>query len=183
MKLSKLIIIAAVFALSGCARFQGNQVSDDHVIVPIKTGTKILMTYNIEGNVENKREEYLKEIAGKYGYDLEWGHAKSNGTPHIEINFSFKRYGAAVIPAMITGLSLYTIPSWQAQRYELKVHLTDGKSLEHSYKSNDKTTLVQWLPMIFAFPFAMPFTAEEKLVERMYADMAYKINQDMKNYQ
>ena len=169
-----------VLLLFGCARFQGNEVSNNHVIVPNNTGSPRLITYNIEGNVENKNEEYLKEIASKYGYKLEWGRAKNNGTPHLEINFSFRRNGAAVVPAILTGLTLYAIPSWQTQKYELKTQLTDGNGIDQGFKSNDHTTLVQWLPMIFAFPFAVPFTAEEKLTERMYQDLMYKINQDLK---
>lgn len=183
MKILKMITAAFIFLLSGCAVFQGNEISDDHVIVPNSNWENKTITYNIEGNVEEKNEEYLKEIAGKYGYQLQWGHAKSNGTPHLEINFSYKRNGAAVIPAFITGLSLYTIPSWQTQKYELKANLTDRKNIDYSYKSNDHTRLVQWLPMIFAFPFAMPFTAHETLTERMYADLMYKMNQDLKTQQ
>ena len=180
MKLLKILTVVFVCVLSGCAVFQGNEVSDNHAIPTLNNGKQTLLTYNIEGNVEDKQEEYLKEIAEKYGYRLQWGHAKNNGTPHLDINLSFRRNGAAVVAAFLTGLSLYTIPSWQTQNYELKVSLSDGKNIDHSYKSNDHTTLVQWLPMVFAFPFAPPFTAEDKVIERMYRDMAYKINQDLK---
>ena len=179
--MKKIVAALMVLFLSGCARFQGNEVSGNHIIVP--NSDKRLITYNIEGNVENKNENYLKEIASKYGYKLEWGRAKNNGTPHLEINYSFRRNGAAVVPAILTGLTFYVIPSWQTQKYELKAQLSDGKNIDQGFKSNDHTTLVQWLPMIFAFPFAVPFTAENKLTERMYADLMYKVNQDLKEAQ
>lgn len=180
MKEIRIFAAVLILLLAGCARFQGNEIAMANTPGSFE-GKPIRVTYTIEGNVENKDEELLKSTMNKYGLQLEWGHARNDGVAHMDINLSFRRNGAAVVPALITGLTLYVIPSWQTQNYELQANLTDGKSIAYDYRSKDHTTLVQWLPMIFAFPFAMPFTAEDKVIERMYADMAYKVSRELKD--
>lgn len=178
MKEIRIVTTLLVLMLSGCAVFQGNEVASNQAQGKFE-GKPRRITYSIEGNVENKEEELLKSTMSKYGLQLEWGHARNDGVAHIDINLSFRRNGAAVVPAILTGLTLYIIPSWQTQNYELQANLTNGQTAGYDYRSKDHTTLVQWLPMIFAFPFAMPFTAEDKVIERMYSDMAYKVSREL----
>lgn len=58
---------------------------------------------------------------------------------------------AALIPAFITGLSLYAIPSWVTARVHLEATATRGEATR-TFKAEDSATMVQWLPMIFAMP-------------------------------
>ncbi len=178
MQRFKIIILALSFLLSGCAQFQGNQVNERSIPVN-SNGELTRVTYKIAGNVEGKDEEFLKAVMHQHGIYLEWGVKRTDGTPHIDINLSFRRNGAATVAAVFTGASFYIIPSWQTQYYELQGHLT-GPDLDYSYRVKDHTTLVQWLPMIIAFPFASPFTAESKLVMKAYTDMAYHVNYQLK---
>lgn len=177
MRHLKLFFILSTLILGGCARFQGNQVEIHEVPNQQRTELK-KVTYEITGNVEAKDEKFLKDVMKSYGIDLVWGNQRKDGTPHLNIDFTFKRMGAANVAAVITGLSLYTIPSWQTQYYQLTAHL-NYQDLEYSYRAKDHTTLVQWLPMIFAFPFAMPFTAENELTMKVYTDMAYNVSKEL----
>lgn len=59
---------------------------------------------------------------------------------------------AAMIPAVITGLSLYTIPSWVTATTHIQVDAKKGDASK-SYDVSDSLKMVQWLPMVFAMPF------------------------------
>ena len=85
---------------------------------------------------------------------------------------------AAMVPAMLTGLSLYVIPSWATDRYEIlcKEKAHDGK--QHEYKLEDSATLVQWLPMVLAFPFNMPTKVPVGLRKNMYKNVILKMQED-----
>ncbi|MCK8072219.1 hypothetical protein [Vibrio sp. 1CM23M] len=175
----KNLVIFLTVILAGCARFQGNQ-TPTHEAPSNTIGEFTTVTYLIRGNVESKDERLLKEIMYSYGIKLEWGQIREDGTPHLDIDFSFRRNGAAVVPAIITGATFYFVPSWQTQYYTLTTHLKNTE-IDYSFRAKDHTVLVQWLPMIIAFPFADPFTAESKLVEKVYTDLAFNISEQLKN--
>jgi len=175
----RTLIFLLALTLTGCARFQGNQ-TPVHEVPSNTLGELTTVTYLLKGNVESKDERFLKETMRSYGIKLEWGQVREDGTPHLDIDFSFKRNGAAVVPAIITGATFYFIPSWQTQYYTLTAHVKNTE-LNYSYRAKDHTVLVQWLPMIIAFPFADPFTAESELIEKVYADLAYNISQQLKS--
>jgi len=95
------------------------------------------------------------------------------------VNLSLAKDPAALIPAIIIGLTLYAIPSWETSNYKMTLQVNDVNNNEHFYELSDRITLVQWLPMVLAFPFAYPFTAEENLIEKMYDNVSVKISQDI----
>jgi hypothetical protein len=85
---------------------------------------------------------------------------------------------AALVPAVITGLSLYTIPSWVTQTIDLKVNAKSGHK-ENSYQLNDSFTLVQWLPMAFAFPFkGGPMANTDELNSNTYKNLIIQLKND-----
>ncbi len=57
-----------------------------------------------------------------------------------------------MVPAIITGLSFYTIPSWATENYEVVANVTKGTRAKE-YRIEDSAKIVQWLPMVFVFPF------------------------------
>jgi len=59
---------------------------------------------------------------------------------------------AAMIPAFITGLSLYTIPSWVTGKPHVSASVKQGETVRE-YDFRDEMTMVQWLPLILAMPF------------------------------
>lgn len=85
---------------------------------------------------------------------------------------------AALIPAVITGLSLYTIPSWVTANVHISAVAKNGGT-SRSYELKDGMTMVQWLPMLFVLPFAdNPFTAEKKITENLFNTLVVKIKSD-----
>lgn len=75
------------------------------------------------------------------------------------------------------SLSLYTIPSWAT----IKVHVTaNAKKADKTYiyDVSDSMTMVQWLPMIFAFPFANPFSVGKEVDSNTYNALVLKMKAD-----
>ena len=84
---------------------------------------------------------------------------------------------AAIIPALLTGFSLYAIPSWTT----INVHLTaDAKNTQQNFKYDvsDSMKLVQWLPMMFAFPFRNPFPMEQDMIDNAYKNVILAMQKD-----
>lgn len=59
---------------------------------------------------------------------------------------------AAMIPAFITGLSLYTIPSWVTGKIHIQTKISTGSTTKE-YDLADSIKMYQWLPLIFVVPF------------------------------
>lgn len=85
---------------------------------------------------------------------------------------------AALIPAVITGISLYTIPSFATVTYTFEVSVANKQNKQSSYKIEDSWALVQWLPMMFARPFAAPSDADESVIRNMYKHLLHKLHED-----
>lgn len=84
---------------------------------------------------------------------------------------------AAMIPALITGFSLYTIPSWVTVNFHVTANAQKG-AVKRTYDVKDSMTMVQWLPMALAFPFANPFPMEKELGDNAIRNLVLKMKQD-----
>jgi hypothetical protein len=188
--ISLTALSGAVLILSGCAGFPANKLSpvsaqDLRSTSPTKTkvfsrwvGDPVTMT-NEQARVMaaalNKKnfDEALKAsdcctvVEGPNEADL-----VVDGTVYNDNS------SAALIPAVITGLSLYTIPSWVTANVHISAVAKNG-SKSHSYDLQDGMTMVQWLPMLFVLPFAdNPFKAEKKITENLFNTLVVKIKTD-----
>jgi hypothetical protein len=85
---------------------------------------------------------------------------------------------SALIPAFITGLSLYLIPSWVTEKVDLRV-TAELNDKQYDYELNDSVKLVQWLPMIFAFPFTgTQAKNSEELMANTYNNLILQLSND-----
>lgn len=85
---------------------------------------------------------------------------------------------AAMIPAIITGLSLFTIPSWVTVNVHITAKAKNG-SAAHDYELKDSMTMVQWLPMLFVMPFAEnPIKYEKEMTDNVFNTLVAKIKGD-----
>lgn len=85
---------------------------------------------------------------------------------------------AVMIPAFITGLSLYTIPSWVTAKVHIQVNARKGE-LARRYELRDSATMVQWLPLVLAMPFRdTPFTMGKAVDENLYNNLIYRMKRD-----
>ena len=84
---------------------------------------------------------------------------------------------AALLGAVITGASLYTIPSWIQINMHLSAKATAG-SAEHAYDVRDSMLMVQWLPLIVVAPFKNPLQMEARLVENVINTLIQGLQRD-----
>ncbi|MFT6600086.1 MAG: hypothetical protein ACJATD_000935 [Alloalcanivorax sp.] len=185
MKMPVLLIVTSLLA-TGCARFQAHQVSEVDLAGRESDRTSSgYMTYTIDKRATygalGTYEESLESAMRDRGWRLRQSEVPIKDAPHMYVNVSLSKDPAALLPAMLTGFTLYTVPSWETSNYKVTAQvITKSKEREeYFYEVKDKITLVQWLPMVLAFPFAYPFSAEEETLSRMYKNIAMKIDQDM----
>lgn len=184
-----LSLLIASLSLSGCAIFRANDLPEvGSLPAPSATTPKPAAGYAFATNVamgdkrpqhENARaiqEAEFVAVLRESGYfaTVEKGSGKDM---NIAVELLETGDPAALVGAFITGLSLYTIPSWATIDFEVacKVTTTDGRSRE--YKLKDTATMVQWLPMLVVFPFK-PFSEIEDLRKNLYKSLIIKMRQD-----
>jgi|TARA_B110000238_G_C15961374_1_gene367541 hypothetical protein len=184
----KILTVVLVLAISGCAVFDGGQVPKTTLTAYEDNGhSKPSVSYSSIAmgglsSVKEMPEAAQSVIEGELLSVLESSEyfgriSKKDESADININMTLTNSGnpAAMIPAFITGFSLYTIPSWATDNFDLvaKVERKDG--LKKEYILADSTTIVQWLPMIFVFP-AKNFSVVPDVRKNMYK----KVLSDMK---
>lgn len=185
------VFLIAVLSLSGCAIFRANDLPEIGTLPgPAGSAPKPTVGYvfnavsDMSGtrvsneNVRAIQEGEFVEVLRESGYfaSLEKG---KNAGKDIQISIDLVNSGdsSALVAAVITGLSLYTIPSWATDTFEAtcKVTTADGKSRE--YKFTDSAKLVQWLPMLFVFPFKN-FGEVTDLRKNIYKNLIVKMQAD-----
>lgn len=190
MRFAMLLILIVNFALSGCAVFDGGKVTKTHLMpMDIAQESKPSISYvtlargglsetvdlpqQFQRAIENEFRQTLRES----GYFSEI--TKENDQADIKMDVTVTNTGnpAAIVPAIITGLSLYTIPSWGTDRFEVVAKVTNRSGQHKEYVLTDTTTLVQWLPMIFVFP-AKNFSVIPEVRQNMYRNVIFQMKED-----
>jgi len=87
---------------------------------------------------------------------------------------------AAMIPAFITGFSGFIIPSWATAHvhFTATANYVEKADTKFEYDVSDSMTMVQWLPMIFAFPFANPFSSGKDMETNAYNNLILAMQKD-----
>lgn len=176
--------------LSGCAVFDGEQIPKTTLAPysgPAESKPSVAYSSTAMGGLSSTKE--LPEIAqnmieGELLSVLESSDyfsriSKKDGDADIVIDVKMTNSGnpAAMIPAFITGFSLYTIPSWATDNFDLVANVKRKDGLQKEYVLSDSATLVQWLPMIFLFP-ANNFSVIPDVRKNMYAKVLADMNKD-----
>lgn len=188
----KILVVAVSITVSGCAVYEGGKVPKTTLAVydnsnapkPTLSYSSLAMgglTETLKLSETNQAiiEGELLSVLENSAYFARISRQDSIITDKasdisLEVTLTNTGSPAALIPAVITGISLYTIPSWATDEYHLvaKVKRTDG--LEKEYIMDDSTTLVQWLPMIFVFPvkgFSVVPEVRKNMYNKMLSDM------------
>jgi len=164
--LSRLLVLALLALFCGCAIFRGDQIPPI-TLAPYEASGKPKPSLSYSslalgglGTVKQRPQSEQEAIGAELLSVLEQSGyfsrlAKSDATADIRFSSTLTSTGnpAAVVPAFITGFSLWTIPSWAKDSLELAVDVKRADGLEKHYVIQDSATIVQWLPMIFVFPF------------------------------
>ncbi len=185
-----LIVFFNVAMLSGCAVFDSGKVART-TLSPVEASgeARPSISYSIlaqgglsevktlPDNIQAIIEKEFIETLQESGYFS--GIGKENGHFGIRMDVTVTNTGnpAAIIPAFITGLSFYTIPSWATDHFEVKAKVASSKGSQKEYVLNDSTTLVQWLPMLFVFPFKNLSVIPE-VRKNMYRNIIMQMRED-----
>lgn len=182
------MIISACILSSGCASFKANNLpvisdSDYNVSVPEKTKVFSRWSFDTTNIIVNKdaaaavhKSAFEKAIQESGCCDIVEGPTEASVI--IDGVVTDQSNSAALIPAMITGFSLYAIPSWVTETVDLKVNV-EAKNKQSNYALNDSFMLVQWLPMVFAFPFTGgPIENGEELTSNTYRNLVVQLRDD-----
>lgn len=187
--MKRVLAVLLVVTISGCAVFDGGKVPKTTLSAyEVNGASKPTLSYTsmAMGGLSSTKalpeagqsiiEGELLSVLESSGYFERI--AKRDDSADISIDVTLTNTGnpAAMVPAVITGLSLYTIPSWATDNFNLVAKVTRKDGLKKEYTLADSATLVQWLPMMFVFP-AKNFSVIPELRKNMYR----KVLSDMKN--
>lgn len=190
-KLVTLSALAVTFSLlQGCAGFKSNSLAEIRpadLKVTNNSNIKIYDSWTFESSnnfVDGKAKERFAENHKK---SFEEALTSANccilvsDPSQADLIVTGKAIdesdSAAMVPALITGFSLYTIPSWATLNVHLVVDVKrSGK--DYKYDLKDHSTMVQWLPMMFVFPFANPFTTEKEVSANAHRTLVAKLTQE-----
>jgi len=189
-KTKQLSLIVLIAILGGCAVFEGGKVPkttfETYDLQGIQQPTlsyKSLAKGGIS-SVEELPEAAQNLIEGELLEVLEESQyfsrlSSDDETADIKIDVTMTNTGssAAMIPAFITGLSLYTIPSWATDNFDVIATVESKNGQKKEYTLSDSTTLVQWLPMIFVYPMKGLDVIPE-VRKNMYRNLLSKIKAD-----
>lgn len=184
-----LFLFVMSLSLSGCAIFRANDLPEVGTLpAPSAATPKPAAGYAFSTSIamgskrpqhENARAAQEAEFVAVLRESGYFARVEKGSGKDMNIAVELLETGdpAAMAGAVITGLSLYTIPSWATIDFEVvcKVTTTDGRSRE--YKLKDTATLVQWLPMLVVFPFKS-FSEIEDLRKNLYKNLIVKMRQD-----
>jgi hypothetical protein len=184
---SMAVVLLLLF--TGCASFSKNQLPKVTLPQLNENDNKPSTSYSFSSGVELFGKQEHSEIIRKQLEDefvmvfKESGYFAAltpEGQAEIDIEVRLLNSGtpAAMIPAMITGFSLYTIPSWATDHYIVtaKVKTSDGKV--RKYELKDAMLSVQWLPLILLTPFIKnPFSVSKEIRQNIWRNLILKMQE------
>lgn len=177
------LIVAMSLVSAGCASFKQNNLPEISGFPAVPAETKPSATYSFaytykmfgEGQgPESSRITMSQEFFTILTESTQFSSVKeaaSGGDVHIDAQIHNFGNPAAVIPAFITGFSLFTIPSWATDRWRLTANVSTQNGGPRSYVLEDAEVMVQWLPMIFLTPFKSPFHVIPEVRKNMYKNL------------
>lgn len=182
------LFLTCAVLLTGCAGFKNNNIAtigDDPFPKTNSNKPRIFYRVIYDSNMglgsktlsENAQEgEFIRAVRNSECCTVTTDETNSD----VQVRVSISKYEPplALIPAAITGFSFYTIPSWGTLQYTFNANVVTRNGQLHNYVVKDSWTLVQWLPMIFAFPFATPPDAEEEVLRNMHKFLLYSLKTD-----
>ncbi|MEQ5836703.1 hypothetical protein [Marinobacter sp. NFXS9] len=183
-------LVTLVSLLTGCAGFQSNNLptlsesdmdfvtKEDKMVVFSKfevDTSSAIVDKDVAASIQKKKFDEALVNTGC----CEVSDDSSKANLMLSVKSIDHSDSAALIPAFITGLSLYTIPSWVTETRDLEVQVNDKMGKTETYRLKDSFVLVQWLPMIFAYPFkGGPLANSEDLTQNVVRHLVVDMEKD-----
>jgi hypothetical protein len=185
------ITVGSLLLTSGCAGFKAHELPDvDSRSLTFNSAnkTKVFSRWSVESDSTlggDTAKAMGSAVQKKYFDDAIKAtnccilvEGPSEASVIVDGKFINETSSAAMIPAVITGLSLYTIPSWVTSKVHISVQAKNS-SISKSYDLKDSMTLVQWLPMLVVLPFTgNPIQAERQVFENTYKTLVLSMKKD-----
>lgn len=183
-------LVAGTIVLQGCAGFRANSipvVTPEQLKFDTAQKTKVYSRWDVNSptiKLNDQTKVALAAMAKKQFEDqlkltnccvvvesLNEADVVINATSHNENN------PAAMMGALLTGFSLYTIPSWVTINFHVSADVKKGDKA-FQYDTKDSMKMVQWLPMALMFPFANPFPMEKAVGENVQKTLIANMKKD-----
>lgn len=187
--MKKLILLFTLCAVcSGCAVFKVGDLPQARLQSPSPNNSKLTVSYNLraranvfsEADMHPKYQEKLRKELGealrKTGYFGRVSQTDKNADLKLSVLFMERGNPAAVVPAFITGFSMFTIPCWATSHQEITITAKNG-DLSKTYRAEDSARMFIWLPMAVLFPFHNFSTATD-MQENMYYTLLEQFRRD-----
>jgi len=193
MKLNALRTIAfflVSFQITGCASFPRNQLPIAAKVQPAAANeNKPSVSYSFSSGVdlfgkqdhnEKVRSILERELIDVLNESRCFASMSPNGPGDIYIQVELINSGnpAAMIPAIITGASLYTIPSWATDKYNVTAKIRVPGQKEHTYTFADSMTTAQWLPLVVVAPFKNMVNVSKDVRKNIWQTMILNMQKD-----
>lgn len=182
-------VALALFA-TGCAMFPGNRIppagpyktlpegaTKSRAVYTFSAGIELFGSMEQEGEGRVLLQTEFTDAFYQSGY---FDTFSSGGEGDMVIRARLVDSGTplAMCPAFLTGLSLYLIPSWATDLYDVTVTVVPRDGKERVYQCSDSVKLVQWLPMMFAFPTHDPVSVSKDVRVNIWKTVVIKMRDD-----
>lgn len=181
---------AAVLVLTGCASFQRNQLPSVGHLRPPAEGTKkasvgyafssgvdIFGEQECQEKVRAQLEQEFVDVLKESGYFTSVSPG-DQGEMRMQIRLINSGNPAVMITSFITGFSLFTIPSWATDKYNMTARVVGLDGKERAYNLADSMTTVLWLPMIVITPFKNMVNVSKEVRRNIWKNLIIKMQQD-----
>ena len=183
----RVAVLLVVFMISGCAVYRGNNIPE--VTLADIAGTeeqRVSASYSstafggmpsprkLPNGIQNRISGELRSVLESSDF---FGRiSKGDESADIKMDITVTSSGslAAIIPAVITGMSFYVIPSWATDNINVVAKVERADGLVKEYVLDDSIKLVQWIPMAFAFPrnnFSVVTDVRKNMYRKLLSDM------------
>lgn len=168
------VALLAVVFITGCASFRGKEIPnislEGSTDAPKMSAIDYSVTWQINGKDSGVAVKHLDELVEKvFNESGIFGSYKAgSGYEEIHFDITMNNHGKfSATASIITGLTLFIIPSYATDKYTLTVELYDKGQLFKTYQYNDY--MKTWLGWVFLpmMPGHMPGKTAEKVNENM----------------
>ncbi len=184
MKSFRPLLITSLLAtsalLQGCAGFKANKlpvVEANELHTAATSKTKVFSSWRVEPaqSPSQYKKRFDDALLGSGCCVL----VDQAADAELQIDGVFHDHSdrLSLVFAFITGYTFFVVPSW----HTVNVHLSaearrDGKRF--NYDVADSITMVMWLPMALAQPFANPVDGEREITDNTYQSLVLKMKNE-----
>lgn len=179
------VLLGATLLLGGCAGFRSNNLQEvgyDKLQTSTDTRTKVFSQWRLENMPTNE----MTNAAYKRQFDDVISRSDCctlvGTAEEADVVVDGKTFGqsnpAAGLAAVLSGFTFTVIPCWTTLDLRIAADVSRGDT-NRSYDVRDSGTMVIWLPMIVAMPFAEnPIKMEKEINENVYKNLVLKMKND-----